>query len=29
MLEHFSWLDSAKKYEEVYQKALQRRAAWS
>lgn len=28
MLEHFSWLDAAKKYEEVYQKALERRAAW-
>jgi len=28
MLEHFSWLDAAKRYEEVYQKARQRRASW-
>ena len=28
MIEHFSWLDSAKLYEQVYQKALQRRATW-
>lgn len=28
MMEHFSWLDAVKQYEEVYQKALLRRAAW-
>ncbi len=28
MSEHFSWLDSAKHYEEVYQKARHRRATW-
>ncbi|HNX68235.1 MAG TPA: glycogen synthase GlgA [Candidatus Omnitrophota bacterium] len=28
MLEHFSWLDAAKQYEEVYRRALARRASW-
>lgn len=28
MAEHFSWLDAAKHYEIVYQKALQRRSSW-
>lgn len=28
MEQHFSWLDSAKQYEELYQKAILRRAAW-
>lgn len=28
MEQHFSWFDSAKKYEEIYQKALARRAFW-
>ncbi|MBU9889028.1 MAG: glycogen synthase GlgA [Candidatus Omnitrophica bacterium] len=29
MMEHFSWLDAAKHYEEVYQKARRRRASWA
>jgi starch synthase len=29
MKEHFSWDDSAKNYEKLYQKALARRASWS
>lgn len=28
MQRHFSWLDSAKQYEKIYQKALDRRASW-
>jgi len=28
MVQHFSWLDSAKQYEDVYQKALARRESW-
>ena len=28
MLQHFSWLDAAKQYEDVYQKALLRRENW-
>ena len=28
MLQHFSWLDAAKQYEDVYQKALLRRETW-
>ena len=28
MVQHFSWLDAAKQYEDVYQKALLRREAW-
>ena len=28
MKKHFSWLDSAKQYEAIYEKALARRASW-
>jgi glycogen synthase len=28
MVQHFSWLDAAKQYEDVYQKALLRRETW-
>ena len=28
MIQHFSWMDAAKQYEDVYQKALLRRENW-